>query len=233
MEVKHPPNVVLEHHGLQMFFTVTEHLGQTQHSLLCHQPESQLTPDLLLLSFMVRRCGRGKATRKAARGWCSPWASRDVRGIPENSVLTEVNYLLPDLQHPELLSLNCWLKKALHYSCEKKKINRDMFFYPSSSSSSDSVIPLNSNNALNGHNKNCNFKEPSNTCSPFSVQALAKLVWFFNSSVICFQTVMVYNAKCYLLSFSFLSWIINRELTQGSNIKTKSTWPIQTLQRHC
>lgn len=155
------------------------------------------------------------------------------RCIPENSVLTEVSYLLPDLQHPELLSLNCSLKKALLYSCEKKKINRDMVFYPSSSSSSDSVIPLNSNNALNGHNKNCNFKEPSNTCSPFSVQALAKLVWFLNSSVIWFQTVMAYNAKCYLLSFSFLSIIINRELTQGSNIKTKSTWPIQTLQRHC
>lgn len=175
---------------------------------------------------MGRRCGRGKATRKAARRWCSPWASRDV-------FLRTACWQRWTTCCLTCSTLTCSLKKALHYSCEKKKINRDMVFYPSSSSSSDSVIPFNSNNALNGHNKNCNFKEPSNTCSPFSVQALAKLVWFLNSSVIWFQTVMVYNAKCYLLSFSFLSWIINRELTQGSNIKTKSIWPIQTLQRHC
>lgn len=79
---------------------------------------------------------KGKATGKAARRWCSPSASRDAQGVPENSVLTEVNHLLPDLQDPELFSL-CSLKKALHYSCENKKINRDMSFYPSSSSSSD------------------------------------------------------------------------------------------------
>lgn len=96
--------------------------------------------------------------------------------VPDKSVLTEVNYLLPDQQDPGTLSLNCSLKKALHYSHEKKKINRDMSFYLSSSSSSDSVIPLNSNSALNSHKKNYNFKEPSSICSPFSIQTLAKLV---------------------------------------------------------